>query len=153
MNLGALGKQLVKETIGEKVKDVVDSLRPGDLASVAEKEQSAKAPAAPEATIGSIILGQIQAMQNALKEDQELVILCNTGLETLRIFEIFVPGFKVAVLTGVDGEKNVTRFISPVDALQLTCKPMLVQAEAKPVRVRLVGPPPPPPPAAPPSKG
>ena len=144
MNLGALGKTLISDAISDKVKNVVDSLRPGDLASVAENAQPPKPAAAPEASIGNIILGQIQAMQNALKEDQELVVLCNTGLETLRIFEIYVPAFKVAVLTGVDSEKTVTRFICAVEALQLTCKPMPVQPDAKPVRVRLVAPPPPP---------
>lgn len=148
MNLGALGKTLISQTISDKVKDVVDTLRPGDLASVAENAQSSKPAAPPEASIGSIILGQIQAMQNALKEDQELVVLCNTGLETLRIFEIYVPAFKVAVLTGVDSDKVVTRFVCPVEALQLTCKPMPVQQDAKAVRVRLVAPPPPQPPKA-----
>ena len=65
-------------------------------------------------------------MQNALKDDAELVVLCSTGLETLRILEIFVPAWRVAVLTRIDSEKTVTRIISPIESLQLVCKPMSV---------------------------
>src|SRR4051812_25724569 len=119
MNLGALTKELAKQAIGDRVKDVVDSLRPSDLAAVAEGTSSAAKAAAPaDPSIGNIIVGQLQAMQGALKEDQELVVLCNTGLETLRVFEVFVPAWKVAVLTGVDANKVVTRIISPIETLQ-----------------------------------
>jgi hypothetical protein len=141
VGLGAITKVWAKQAITDNVKDVVQSLRPPDLAAVAENLTGAKAPSPPvDTAVGSILVGQIQAMQNALKDDQELVVLCSTGLETLRILEIFVPAWRVAVLTGIDTEKTVTRIISPIESLQLVCKPMSVEPESKPVRIRFVTP-------------
>lgn len=139
--IGSLTKELAKQALGGQMKEVVDSLRPPDLASVAESLTGNK-PAVPpqEAPLGAVILGQIQAMQNALKEDQELMVLCGAGAETLRVLEIFAPSWKAAVLTGIDTDKVVTRFITPFDMLQLVCKPVPVQADAKPVRVKVIGP-------------
>ena len=54
--------------------------------------------------------------------------------------EIFLPSPKVAVLSGHDAERNLTRVISPVDALQLVVKVMKVAPGAKPQRVGLVMP-------------
>jgi hypothetical protein len=79
-------------------------------------------------------------MQKSLKEDQELVVLCTTGLGTLRVLEIYAPSWRVVVLTGIDADKTVTRVISPVESLQLVCKPMAVQAGAKPAHIRFVTP-------------
>jgi hypothetical protein len=141
VGLGAITKVWAKQAITDNVKDVVQSLRPPDLAAVAENLTAAKAPSpSVDTAVGSILIGQIQAMQNALKDDQELVVLCSTGLETLRILEIFVPAWRVAVLTGIDSEKTVTRIISPIESLQLVCKPMNVEPESKPVRIRFVTP-------------
>src|SRR3954449_2795604 len=63
VGIGALTKELAKQAIGDGVKDVVDSLRPPDLASVAETITGTK-PAAPptEASTGAILVGQLQAM-------------------------------------------------------------------------------------------
>lgn len=132
MNLGALTKELAKQAIGDKVKDVVDSVT----------DTGAQAKPAPPAdpTLGAIILGQLQAMQNALKDDMELVVLCNTGVEVLRIKEVFMPNWKLAVLIGSDTNNILTRVIQPVDQLNLTCKPMPVQTAGQPVRLRFVGP-------------
>src|SRR5947209_1808671 len=134
VGIGALTKELAKQAIGDGVKDVVDSLRPPDLASVAETIAGTK-PAAPpaEASTGAILVGQLQAMQNALKDDQELLILCSTALGTLRVLEIFVPAWRVAVLTGIDTDKVITRAVGPVENLVLVCKPMPVQSGSKPV--------------------
>lgn len=133
MNLGALTKELAKQAIGEHVKDVVESVT--DTGTPA-----AKPAPPPEPTLGSLILGQLQAMQNPLKDDLELVVLCNTGVEVLRIREIFMPSWKLAVLIGTDASENLTRVIIPVELLNLTCKPMPVQTPGKPVRLRFVGP-------------
>ena len=141
MSLGLLTKQLAQQALSSQVKDVVDALRPADAAATAESLASAR-PAAPGAgdNIGAIIIGQMQAMQAALKEDQELVVLCTSGLETVRVLEVFVPSWRVAVLTGIDPEKLITRIIAPVETLQLVCKVMPVQAGAKAARMRFVTP-------------
>lgn len=141
MGLGALTKELAKQAIGDQVKDVMDSLRPPDLATIAENLTGVRPAApAPDSSLGSILIGQMQAMQNALKEDQELMVLCATGAGMLRILEVFVPAWKVAVLTGIDSAKITTRLISPFESLQLICKPMPVESGAKPVRLRFVTP-------------
>src|SRR5438477_9866844 len=95
-------------------------------------------PAAPPDNIGSMILGQIQAMQKALKEDEELAVWFENGSEKIRVVEIFMPSWRLAVLSGHDADRNRTRVISPVDSLQLVSKVMKVQPGAKPLRVGLL---------------
>ena len=87
-----------------------------------------------------IIFGQISAMQKALKEDEELVVLFQSGVERVRVMEIFLPSPALAVLTGTDANRNLTRAIVPIDALQLLCKTMKVAAGTKATQVNLVVP-------------
>ena len=144
MSLGLLTKQLAQQALSNQVKDVVDALRPADAAATAESLASAKpSPAGAGDNVGAVIIGQMQAMQAALKEDQELVVLCTSGLETVRVLEVFVPSWRVAVLTGIDAEKSITRIITPVESLQLVCKAMPVQVGGKAARIRFVTPKPP----------
>ena len=99
------------------------------------------APAAPPAdTAGAAILAQIAAMQRPLKEDEELVIHCQCAGETIRVMEIFLPSPQVAIITGADANRGLTRVVSPVAALQLLCRTGKVAAGAKPVRVGLFTP-------------
>ena len=125
MAFGEITKQLAQQALGDKIKDALDP--------------PARPAAAPETT-GAIILAQLQAMQRALKPDEELVLLCNTGAETIRIFEVFLPSPQVFVLTGADGGKNVTRIIWNADSLQLVCKVMKALDPARPVRIGFVTP-------------
>jgi len=126
MAFGEITKQLAQQALGDTIKDALDPL-------------AKPAPAQPESA-GAVILAQLQAMQRALKQDEELVILCNTGAETIRIFEVFVPSPQVFVLSGADGGRNVTRIISTSDSLQLVCKVMKALDPAKPVRVGFIMP-------------
>jgi hypothetical protein len=136
MALAQLGKQLAQQMVGEKMKDVMDSLRPPDMAKILDPQKLEKpAPPAAGETLGSIIMGQIQAMQRACKEDQELVVLCSAGLEVLRVLEFYSPAPQVLVMTGIDTDRNITRVISPVGAAQLVAKVMSVQPGAKPARI------------------
>jgi len=141
MALAQIGKQLAQQMVGDKIQDVVDSLRPPDIGKILDptKQERPAPPAAGEA-LGAAILGQIQAMQRACKEDQELVVLCNAGLETLRVLEFYAPSAQLLVMTGIDTDRNVTRVISPVDAVQLVCKVMSVQAGQKAARVNFINP-------------
>ena len=124
MALGELTKQLAQQA----------------LLSATEKPAE-KAPAAPPVeNPAAVLLGQIAAMQKALKEDEELVVTLHVGGERLRVMEIFTPSRQIAVLSGHDGERNLTRVISAVDALQLVCKVMKAAPGAKPARVGLVAP-------------
>ena len=89
---------------------------------------------------GAVMLAQVQAMQKALKEDEELVVLFHAGGETVRVLEFFFPSWQVAVLTGVDKDKSVTRAIAAVESLQLVCRVAKAPPSATPVRIKFVTP-------------
>ena len=127
MGIAELTKQFAKEAISDQIKDVMG---PGPVA--------AETVAADN--LAAILMGQVQAMQNALKEDQELVVLCAAGAVSVRVHEMFAPSARVLVVTGIDAaDKALTRIVLPADALQLICKPMPVGA-AKALRIRFVTP-------------
>ena len=125
MSIGAI-KQLAAEALGNQVKEVIEGLRPGEAAGPEPESLSA------------VVMAQVQAMQNALKEDQELLVLCTAGATTLRVLELYAPSPKLLVITGAEGERGIARIISPVEAVQLICRPIGVKPNAKPVRVRMV---------------
>ena len=119
-----LTKQLAKEAFLSATQD-----SPAAPASPAQADNS-----------GAIIFGQIHGMQKSLKEDEELVVWFANATEKLRVMEIFLPSPKVVVLSGHDAERNLTRVISSVDALQLVVKVMKVAPGAKSARVGLIMP-------------
>lgn len=102
----------------------------------AMQDPPAAAPAADNP--GAVILNQIGAMQKTLKDDEELVIYLQSGAEKIRVMEIFLPSPQVAVLTGIDANRVMTRVISTVTALQLVVRTGKVQAGSKAVRINLV---------------
>lgn len=124
MALGELTKQLAQQAL---------------LSATSKEPEKPPAPPAAE-NPAAVVLGQIAAMQKALKEDEELVVTLQVGGERIRVMEIFTPSRQMTVLSGHDGERNLTRVISGVDALQLVCKVMKAPAGAKPSRVGLVAP-------------
>jgi len=103
------------------------------------KEPAASAPKEKE-SVCAVILAQINAMQKALKEDEELVVLFHTGAEKIRVMEIFVPSWQVAVLKGVDADHNQARVVSPAELLQLVCKVVKAPPGVKPARIGLLAP-------------
>lgn len=145
MTLGSIGKAIANQAIDSAKSGVIDAVRGPDPAKAAEVK-----PALPPAPtdLTAMIVGQIQAMQRPLREDQELAVTIRAGNEMLRVTEIFVPGSQVLVFSGVDPEGRVTRVISPVDAAQVVCKVMPVAAGAAPVRVNVLMPKPQPKPSA-----
>ena len=128
VGFGQLTKQLAQQAIGNQVKDAVEGIVP-----------DASAPA-PIETISSIMLGEVQAMQKGLREDQELVVTCTIGSEVLRVREIYVRSPQVAVLSGTVLDNALTRVICPFESMVLVCKPTPVAAGATAVRVRIVTP-------------
>jgi hypothetical protein len=107
------------------------------LAQQALVDQIAPKPStqAPPDSVGAIMLGQVQAMQKACKEDEELVVLFRSGAETVRVMEFIVPTWQVLVLAGLDEAKNTTRVISTPESAQMICKVIKVKPPAKPVRL------------------
>ena len=107
------------------------------LAQDALADQVVPQPSTPTQmdSVGAIMLGQIQAMQKACREDEELVVLFRSGPETVRVLEFIVPSWPVLVLAGVDEAKNTTRVVSTPESVQLICKVIKVQPPGKPARV------------------
>jgi hypothetical protein len=141
VSFAQITKQLAQQAVGDSVKDAIDALRPADAAAVADSISSQRqAGPAVSDNLASMIAGQVQAMQNALKDDQELMVLCSTGMEMLRVLEFFTPSPRLLVLTGIDAAKTITRVICPAESLQLVCKPMAMPAGTKPARIRFVSP-------------
>jgi len=141
MALEEVARQLAKQALKKSASDVLESLRPPELGRITESLRSSKPTAGPAAENATLtIIGQIQAMQKALKEDEELLVLCTAAGETIRVLEMFVPSWQVVVLTGIDAEKNITRLVAPAETLQLVCKSMKVQPPAKPTRIGFIVP-------------
>jgi len=126
MALGELTKQLAKQALSNQVGEILDPAKPPK-------------PAGPE-NLGLTIAGQIQAMQKACKDDQELAAFCQAGSESVRIVEVYVPSPQLLVLTGFDSNHNLTRIVSPVSAAQIVCKIVKAQAGAAPQRINFIAP-------------
>src|SRR5579862_5538438 len=117
MSLGTIGKTLAGQALEATKKNVIDSIVGPEPAK----------PAPPAESVGAIILGQIQAMQRPLRDDQELLVMW----QSLRVTEIFVPTQQVLVLSGLEVQQNLTRVIAPAESLQLVCKVVKVAEGAK----------------------
>ncbi len=144
MTLGTIGKAIANQAIDTAKTSVMDAVRTPEAGKPAEAKP---APQAAPTDVGAIIVGQIQAMQRPLREDQELAVTFRAGNEMLRVTEIFVPSGQVLVFAGVDPEGRVTRVISPADSAQVICKVTAVIPGAAPVRVNVLTPKPQPKPA------
>jgi hypothetical protein len=136
MAFGNIGQLIAGTAIEATKKNVIDAITGPDPSKTPEK-----APvAAPAESVGGLILGQLQAMQRPLKDDQEMAVFYQAGTETLRVLEIFVPNLQVFVLAGTDWEQNVTRVVVPAEHAVLTCKIRKVAEGSRPVRVNVLSP-------------
>jgi hypothetical protein len=119
--------------------DLTKQLAQQALLSATAPAKETAAPAKAE-SVCAVILAQVNAMQKALKEDEELVVLFQSGAERIRVMEIYVPSWQVAVLKGVDADRHPARVISPAERLQLVCKVVKAPPGVKPARVGLIAP-------------
>ncbi len=145
MTIGSLGKTLASQAIESTKNSVLDAVMPSDPAKTAKPAEPRPAPASDT---GAVIVGQIQAMQRPLKDDQELAVFFHAGNEILRVAEIFVPNPEVLVFAGLDAQGHITRVVSPVQAAQVVCKILKVEAGRSPSRVNVLTPRPLPKPGA-----
>jgi hypothetical protein len=120
MALGELTKQIASEAIRNAVNPPAVPPRPDNP--------------------GAAMLAQVQAMQKALKDDEELIVWCQAGGERVRVLELFFPSWQVAVLTGIDRDKSTARVIAAVETLQLVCKVAKVAPGAAAARLKFVTP-------------
>ncbi len=116
MALGDIAKQLAQQAL-------VDQVTPKPSGPV--QAESA----------GAVMLGEIQAMQRACKEDEELLVLFRSGPETIRVFEFIAPSSPVMVRAVMDEARHTTRGVTTAESAQLVCKVMKVPPPAKPVRL------------------
>jgi len=144
MNIGSIGRVLASQAMETTKKSVMDAVIPPE-----PKSKMGEPPATPKPSsaldIGAIILGQIQAMQRPLREDQELQVSLSAAHDVLRVNEVFVPHSAVIVFSGVDNLGNVMRVILPSDHVQLVCKIVPVMPGNAPRRVNIIPPKPRPP--------
>ena len=127
MALADLTKQLAKEAFLQATKDPPPA--------------PAGSPTAPPSdNQGAVLFGHIHAWQKNLKEDEELEVWFSNAGEKLRVMEIALPTPKMVVLSGHDGQHQLTRAIMPIEALQLVTKVVKLAAGSKPSRVGLVMP-------------
>ena len=136
MGIGEITKQFAKEAIGDQVKDILGTGRP----AVSGSEATTASVTAEAEGLSAVLMGQVQAMQSALREDQELSVQCMAAGESVRVLELFAPTSKVLVVTGHDASKSLTRIVSPADSVQLVCKPFTLPAGTKASRIRFVTP-------------
>lgn len=134
MAFGNLGNLIAGQAFEATKKNVIEAITGPEPAKPAEK------PAPVPESVGGIILGQIQAMQRPLKDDQELLVLYHTGAEMLRVTEIFVPSLQVFVLSGLDEKQHAMRALVPAELARLVCRIVPVAADARPVRVNVLSP-------------
>jgi len=120
MALGELTKQIASEAIRNAVNPPAAPPRPDNPAAV--------------------MLAQVQAMQKALKDDEELIVLLHAGGETVRVLEFFFPSWQVAVLTGIDKDKSLARVVAAVESLQLVCKVAKATPGTAAARIKFVTP-------------
>ena len=121
--LGDITRQIAKQAIGDTVRDIIDP-------------QSVPAGPIDPATA---VLSEVQAIQKALRDEDELVVLYPAGGEMVRVFEVYTPpGKGIVVLSGLDPQKNRTRIVVQLPALQLVCKTFKAAPGAKPARVNFV---------------
>ncbi len=106
----------------------------------ATAKEPAKEASVPAGEAGPVIFAQIQAMQKALKEGEELALTFQHGPERIRVMEIYMPSWRVAVLSGVDADRAFVRVVSPVESLQLVARVLKTSPGAKPSRVALIAP-------------
>ncbi len=141
MAFGNIGKVLAGQAIDAAKKNVIDAVIGPEPPKHPDKTALDRTPAAaPVENLGSIILGQIQAMQRPLGDDRELVVTFSAGTEMFRVTEIFVPNIQVLVLSGMDSGQCITRVVVPVESAILVCKVVRVSPGAKPVRVNILSP-------------
>jgi hypothetical protein len=129
MPFGDLTRQFAEHAIGKSTKELLGESLGGE-----------KPASVPADSVGAVMIAQLQAMQKPLKDDEELVVSCELGREAVRVMEIFIPSWNVAVLIGFDSSKAVTRVVAPFETLRLVCKVAKVAPPAKPSRIRVVTP-------------
>src|ERR1017187_4962955 len=105
MALGEFTKQLAQQALLSATKD---------------PPAKEPVPATQADNIGATILGQVGAMQKALKEDEELALHFQNGSDTIRVLEIFLPSPRGGGRRGAD-QSGVARVIAPVHTERVCC--------------------------------
>jgi hypothetical protein len=138
MALGNIGKVLADQALEATKRNVLGSLAGPEPAKT--PDAGAARPVPPQ-EIGPVILGQLQGMQKALREDQELRVEFYTGTEVIHVLEIFVPTPQVFVLSGTDSTReHAARVIVPAAQAVFTTRIAKVEPGVTPIRLSVLSP-------------
>jgi hypothetical protein len=135
MALADIGRAIAGQALDSAKSSMLDAVK-----SEPDRKPTPNVSGSAPESLGSVMLAQIQGMQKALKDDQELVVQFRSGEELLRIVEIFVPSPQVFVLIGNDGQQRLTRIVAAAATLQLICKVLRVAPGSTPVRLKIMTP-------------
>jgi hypothetical protein len=87
------------------------------------------------------ILKRITEVQARLTPEQELVVFCSTAAGTIRVLAFQFPSWNVAIISGLDTDKNEAEVITHVQSIQLTCKVQKREPGVRPITIGFTLPP------------
>jgi hypothetical protein len=79
----------------------------------------------------AVITERVRKLEANLKEDEELVVYCDAGLERIRATEFEFPTWHLAIVSGLDENNNPTQRIENVQDIKLTCKVLKTSKAAR----------------------
>ena len=97
---------------------------------VGEAEPPSQAEA-QAASFHSYIREHIETLQRHLRPGEELFVYVHTGFEIIRVMNMAMPDWHMAVLTGLDVDDNPTQLITPIRQVRFVCKIVKVSPEHK----------------------
>jgi hypothetical protein len=106
-----------------------------------EINRSVRSPAQIQAeNVQSAIVDHIRQRQGSLKEDQQLLVYCETGFERIEVYQIILPNHQALILSGVDEDGNEATMLATLNNVKIACKIVAVAPPAKPRRIGFITP-------------
>jgi hypothetical protein len=81
------------------------------------------------------IRGAIEALQQNLEPDEQLLVYYTNGVEMIRVGHVSMSLTDVAVIYGSDQEGNATQVVAHLHALQFVCKVVKVDENKEKTKI------------------
>jgi hypothetical protein len=81
------------------------------------------------------IRGAIEAWQQNLGPDQQLLVYYTNGVEMIRVGHVYMSLTDVAVISGSDQEGKATQVVAHLHALQVVCKVVKVDENKEKTKI------------------
>ena len=88
--------------------------------------------------VQSAIVEHIRKRQGALREDQQLLVYCETDSERIEVRQIELPNHHTVILHGIDPEGNETSLLATLNNVRITCKTINIDPPKKPYRIGFI---------------